>query len=185
MALIKCSECGKEISDKATNCPHCGCPISISLNTENEDNKNHKKNIWQNSFFQVFIATLIFLIFFPLMLYLNSENNLDTVGVVLTNDGTRIINDNDFEVIEEQTYGERLEDGSYMIQGKLKQNIEGSYTGLMITFDLLDENGNKIRETQGWLSTVYEGENIWSFIVQGNDADNNITNYRLKSCYGY
>lgn len=26
MALIKCSECGKEISDKALECPHCGCP---------------------------------------------------------------------------------------------------------------------------------------------------------------
>jgi uncharacterized paraquat-inducible protein A len=24
MALIKCSECDKEISDKATKCPHCG-----------------------------------------------------------------------------------------------------------------------------------------------------------------
>ena len=27
MALIKCSECGKEISDKATACPSCGFPI--------------------------------------------------------------------------------------------------------------------------------------------------------------
>lgn len=27
MALIKCSECGKEISDKAMECIHCGCPI--------------------------------------------------------------------------------------------------------------------------------------------------------------
>lgn len=26
MALISCSECGKEISDKATACPHCGAP---------------------------------------------------------------------------------------------------------------------------------------------------------------
>tara|TARA_B100001250_G_C19674444_1_gene733005 strand:+ start:21 stop:449 length:429 start_codon:yes stop_codon:yes gene_type:complete len=26
MALIKCSECGKEISDKAASCPHCGNP---------------------------------------------------------------------------------------------------------------------------------------------------------------
>ena len=26
MALIKCPECGKEISDKATQCPNCGCP---------------------------------------------------------------------------------------------------------------------------------------------------------------
>ena len=28
MALIKCPECGKEISDKAVACPNCGCPIS-------------------------------------------------------------------------------------------------------------------------------------------------------------
>lgn len=32
MALIKCMECGKEISDKAATCPHCGCPIS-EMNT--------------------------------------------------------------------------------------------------------------------------------------------------------
>lgn len=28
MALIKCSECGKEISDKAESCPNCGNPIN-------------------------------------------------------------------------------------------------------------------------------------------------------------
>lgn len=28
MALIKCEECGKEISDKAKACPFCGCPLS-------------------------------------------------------------------------------------------------------------------------------------------------------------
>ena len=28
MALIKCSECGKEVSDKATACPNCGAPPS-------------------------------------------------------------------------------------------------------------------------------------------------------------
>jgi uncharacterized membrane protein YvbJ len=27
MALIKCPECGKEISDKAEQCPKCACPI--------------------------------------------------------------------------------------------------------------------------------------------------------------
>lgn len=26
MALIICTECGKEFSDKASACPHCGCP---------------------------------------------------------------------------------------------------------------------------------------------------------------
>lgn len=28
MALIKCEECGKEFSDKANVCIHCGCPIT-------------------------------------------------------------------------------------------------------------------------------------------------------------
>lgn len=28
MALIKCTECGKEVSDKAAVCPNCGFPIS-------------------------------------------------------------------------------------------------------------------------------------------------------------
>lgn len=31
MALIKCFDCGKEISDRAGTCPFCGCPISELL----------------------------------------------------------------------------------------------------------------------------------------------------------
>lgn len=27
MALIKCKECGHEVSDKASACPNCGCPL--------------------------------------------------------------------------------------------------------------------------------------------------------------
>lgn len=27
MALIKCKDCNNEISDKATTCIHCGCPV--------------------------------------------------------------------------------------------------------------------------------------------------------------
>lgn len=36
MALIKCSECGKKVSDTATECPHCG----IELQTTNESTIN-------------------------------------------------------------------------------------------------------------------------------------------------
>lgn len=31
MALIRCIECGKEISDKATACPNCGCPVQSPI----------------------------------------------------------------------------------------------------------------------------------------------------------
>ena len=35
MALIKCPECGKEISDRAPSCVNCGCPIQ-SQNAESK-----------------------------------------------------------------------------------------------------------------------------------------------------
>ena len=31
MALIKCTECGKEFSDKAAACPNCGCPTEYVI----------------------------------------------------------------------------------------------------------------------------------------------------------
>ncbi|MES2973404.1 MAG: zinc ribbon domain-containing protein [Pseudomonadota bacterium] len=33
MALIACGECGKEISDKAAACPHCGAPLAAPTAT--------------------------------------------------------------------------------------------------------------------------------------------------------
>lgn len=33
MALIKCPECGKEVSDKAPTCIHCGFPLSATIAT--------------------------------------------------------------------------------------------------------------------------------------------------------
>ena len=36
MALIKCSECGKEISDTSKICPNCGIEIKNNLNETNE-----------------------------------------------------------------------------------------------------------------------------------------------------
>lgn len=36
MALIKCPECGHEISDRAESCPHCGFPIREELEKQKE-----------------------------------------------------------------------------------------------------------------------------------------------------
>ena len=41
MALIKCEECGKEISDKAISCPNCGCPISEIRNESEVTDKKY------------------------------------------------------------------------------------------------------------------------------------------------
>lgn len=43
MALIKCLECGKEISDKADKCPSCGCPVETQKSEREKKNKSNKK----------------------------------------------------------------------------------------------------------------------------------------------
>lgn len=42
MALIKCPECGKEVSDKSEKCIHCGCPIKKNT-INNHSNLTLKK----------------------------------------------------------------------------------------------------------------------------------------------
>lgn len=44
MSLIKCSECGKEISDKAVTCPGCGYPL-IANQRERKTLANKKDNL--------------------------------------------------------------------------------------------------------------------------------------------
>ena len=34
MSMLKCPECGKEVSSKATNCPNCGAPVGGGASCE-------------------------------------------------------------------------------------------------------------------------------------------------------
>jgi DNA-directed RNA polymerase subunit RPC12/RpoP len=36
MPLIKCSECGREVSDKAQSCPNCGAPIGLTAQKQSQ-----------------------------------------------------------------------------------------------------------------------------------------------------
>ena len=44
MALIKCEECAREISSKASSCPYCGCPVG-SQATINDKFSEPKMNV--------------------------------------------------------------------------------------------------------------------------------------------
>ena len=46
--LLKCTECGHDVSDKAEKCPNCGCPVSEivkCLQNSEEDNGNDISDI--------------------------------------------------------------------------------------------------------------------------------------------
>lgn len=51
MALINCSECGKEVSDKAAACPHCGNPIATE--------KIEKRDYLERNFWRIFALIVV------------------------------------------------------------------------------------------------------------------------------
>ena len=68
MAIIKCPECGKEISDTVDTCIHCG--YKIKNNKEDDDNKNKKFNPL------IFVIALVLIIIgISLFFIINSKNN--------------------------------------------------------------------------------------------------------------
>ncbi len=62
MALIKCPECDKQISDKAESCPHCGYSFEKRTSSNNQNNKtnlNELKNKWNNKYLIIIVIILI------------------------------------------------------------------------------------------------------------------------------
>ena len=56
MALIKCPECGKEISDKAMACINCGCPVSAMKQEAAEPKQAKPETINFTDVFQEFFT---------------------------------------------------------------------------------------------------------------------------------
>ncbi len=66
MALLKCSECGGEVSDKAVSCPHCGNPISVESSSPTNSLPAHTSEEGPNanrSFSFLRVIGIVFLVF--------------------------------------------------------------------------------------------------------------------------
>ena len=40
MALVKCPDCGRDVSGRAIACPYCGCPVSEVITQQRDDSDN-------------------------------------------------------------------------------------------------------------------------------------------------
>ena len=61
MALIKCSECGQEISDTATACPKCGAPVRKTPAVGDKTQPGYDKQIYTAAILSIVQAGLIIL----------------------------------------------------------------------------------------------------------------------------
>ncbi len=63
MALIKCKECGQDISEKAKTCPHCGCPQEVKEQKKEPKKRFSSKEYKMTGFICSIVCTLILLLF--------------------------------------------------------------------------------------------------------------------------
>lgn len=77
MALIKCHECGKEVSSLATACPNCGCPIKNENNKLKEQAKDNIKEKGAKKPW-VIIAAIVAILAVGIIIFLLAARKSDT-----------------------------------------------------------------------------------------------------------
>ena len=78
MALIKCKECGHEVSDKASACPNCGCPLNTDSSNQNESNESFsRKKRWLWILSTVFLCLLCGVGYYTYANFFNKETKAE------------------------------------------------------------------------------------------------------------
>ena len=129
MALIKCSECGKEISDKAKKCPHCGIKC-----------KNEKDvKVFPTSV--MFILIVIFVaVIFLMMNYNKKDYNNSTSGIKEnTNEIIENENENENEIKTKNEFDKIKKSKNYSIVVVISNNCSYSEIFKPILEDVIQE----------------------------------------------
>ena len=120
MAMIKCSECGKEVSDKAKTCVHCGNPLKTSklnISDNSESVVNTAKNLL-NNFTLVSLLCIVNIVLMLQSTFKISFSNLtnmfaEELGGKLNTIEFNIFNFSDFFHKIENTLGSGVIDSTY------------------------------------------------------------------------
>ncbi len=84
MALIKCPECGTDISDKAAACPKCAYPIAGISTEESHTGKVQTIEKTRKKYkMQIFIAALLVIIGFFLIISNVSSQQSNVAALIL------------------------------------------------------------------------------------------------------
>ena len=147
MALINCPECGKEISDRAGSCPHCGCPVN---NTSTESNTESQKLPINN--------TINFDIKKKLPIIMGIVVVI-VIGIIIYN--VAVVKPRKIEEQKKVTYEEAvelLEEGEYEEGKELLETIVG--------YDDVDI----ILEQIKWETKAYQCINEWKQLLKNPDS---------------
>jgi hypothetical protein len=201
MALIKCPECGKEISDQAIKCPKCGCPINethVNFNdkafddfwNDTEEEPRHKKR------FNPLIIVIIILVaiiavgaFFFIKFYYSSNSPTEQEETKTTSEPVEQIDEEEekpteeYEVEEEPTEEEKeqiaMEYVHNYIKGDMSVNMDSNYFWYVDKFVIENQGSKDIEFIECTLKMVDSNNNVLA--TQTINPINNIAGEVLKA----
>ena len=68
MALVDCPECGKQVSTRATACPHCGFPLSREVGVAGDAHREPGPSRWTDPGFWIIVVGLAVIIILSIVL---------------------------------------------------------------------------------------------------------------------
>ena len=160
MALIKCPECKKKISDQCENCPQCGYPIKNSLENENsiETDIQSKKPFYKKTWVWIVAGVVLAALVLGAILLLNRDTQPK-----LDKDGNPV-----FVELTNGVYTNAKSYKGYHI------NIKGK------VFQVMSDNGN-VKGIQVWLDPDTCEQNL--MIYYNTNVDVKQGDYII--CSGY
>lgn len=147
MALIKCRECGKDVSDKARTCVHCGCLVK-------------KKNTKNNTFWIIvisLISMIIFMIILVVTLFMNLSIKKQIPGTYKSENDEiiQLNNDGSCNIISywiDGRTGQRYKEGSVSCYYEFKRmHVTVSYEDYFGTHNdkyIFNKNFDKLENTE-------------------------------------
>lgn len=181
MALIKCSECGKEVSDSASSCPNCGFPVNKEVsNSANNSVKNDLKSkkkpgCLQGCLISISVLAAICIAGF-VFIAVNGQKVWDA-SVSMVADSSDQKKD-DLEVL---SYDSITEGGLGYVTGEIKNNTEKNYTYVQVEINMYKDE-TVLGSTLANVNNLGPGE-TWKFKALITDKECN--RYTIKEVTGF
>jgi hypothetical protein len=136
MALIKCEDCGREVSDRAPACPNCGAPIATANHAPAPDKVSLKGD--------EFIGTKPLLTRLAVKAIQSLNYKVDAAdeasGLVSFTTGMTW---GSWSGVSGSLFFEEIGPNTFRASGSGKQNVRGAQ---MIALNLFDEANGKVRK---------------------------------------
>ena len=136
MALVKCEDCGRDVSDRAPACPNCGAPVTSPYD------RNAPTGVTVEG--DCFVGTKSMVVRLAVSAVQACNYKVDSAdeasGLVAFTTGMTM---GSWSGVSGSIYFEEVEPYRFRASGNAKQNVKG---GQMIALDLFGEAKGKVRK---------------------------------------